>query len=105
LRRLPVQVCCVHPGGVKTAIARKARVAAGEDQAGLADFFDRKLAKTSPDRAAELIVTGMLAGKPKILVGADARLLDLLVRLLGARYQTLVTAVSRRGVPQRLGQQ
>jgi NADP-dependent 3-hydroxy acid dehydrogenase YdfG len=102
--RLPVQVCCVHPGGVKTAIARNARVAAGEDQAGLADFFDRKLAKTSADRAAELIVTGMLAGKPKILVGADARLLDLLVRLLGSRYQSLVTAVCRRRVPQRLGQ-
>jgi NADP-dependent 3-hydroxy acid dehydrogenase YdfG len=104
LRRLPVQVCCVHPGGVKTAIARNARAAAGEDQAGLADFFDRKLARTSPDRAAELIVTGMLAGKPKILVGADARLLDLLVRLLGARYQSLVTAATRRRVPQRPGQ-
>jgi hypothetical protein len=49
-------------------------------------------------------VTGMLAGKPKILVGADARLLDLLVRLLGARYQSLVTAATRRRVPQRLGQ-
>jgi NADP-dependent 3-hydroxy acid dehydrogenase YdfG len=104
LGRLPVQVCCVHPGGVKTAIARNARAAAGEDQAGLADFFDRKLARTSPDRAAELIVTGLLAGKPKILVGADARLLDLLVRLLGARYQSLVTAATRRRVPQRLGQ-
>ena len=103
LSRLPVRVCCVHPGGVKTAIARNARAAAGEDQAALADFFDRKLARTSADRAAELIVTGMLAGKPKIVVGADARLLDLLVRLLGARYQSLVTAATRRRVPQRLG--
>jgi hypothetical protein len=103
LARLPVRVCCVHPGGIKTAIARNARAAAGEDQAALADFFDRKLARMSADRAAELIVTGMLAGKPKIVVGADARLLDLLVRLLGARYQTLVTAVARRRVPQRLG--
>ncbi|HEX4727054.1 MAG TPA: SDR family NAD(P)-dependent oxidoreductase [Jatrophihabitans sp.] len=103
LHRLPVQVCCVHPGGIKTAIARNARAAAGADQAALADFFDSHLARTSADRAAELIVTGMLAGRPKIVVGADARLLDLLVRLLGARYQTLVTAATRRRVPQRLG--
>jgi len=103
LGRLPVQVCCVHPGGIRTAIARNARAAAGEDQAAIADFFDRKLAKTSPDRAAELIVAGMLTGKPKIVIGTDARLLDLLVRLLGARYQPLITAASRRRVPQRLG--
>ena len=99
--RLPVRVCCVHPGGIKTAIARNARVADGEDQAALAEFFDRNLAKTSPERAAEIIVAGMLAGKPRILVGPDAKALDLLVRLLGARYQRLVTAATRR-VPHRL---
>jgi NADP-dependent 3-hydroxy acid dehydrogenase YdfG len=100
--RLPVRVCCVHPGGIKTAIARNARVAEGEDQAALADYFDRKLAKTSPERAAEIIVAGLLAGKPRILVGPDAKVLDLLVRLLGARYQELVAAFTRNRVPQRL---
>lgn len=99
--RLPVRVCCVHPGGIKTAIARNARVADGEDQAALAEYFDRKLAKTSPERAAEIIVAGMLAGKPRILVGPDAKALDLLVRLLGARYQRLVAAATSR-VPHRL---
>ena len=99
--RLPVRVCCVHPGGIKTAIARNARVADGEDQAALAEYFDRKLAKTTPERAAEIIVAGMLAGKPRILVGPDAKALDLLVRLLGARYQRLVTTFARR-VPHRL---
>ncbi|MFL6161742.1 MAG: SDR family NAD(P)-dependent oxidoreductase [Jatrophihabitantaceae bacterium] len=101
--RLPVQVCCVHPGGIKTAIARNARAAASEDQAALAEFFDRRLAKTSATRAAEIIVAGMLAGKPKIVVGADARALDLLVRLLGARYQSLLAGVARRWVPRKLG--
>jgi NADP-dependent 3-hydroxy acid dehydrogenase YdfG len=101
--RQPVRVCCVHPGGIKTAIARNARVAEGEDQAALADFFDRKLAKTSAAKAAEIIVAGMLAGKPRILVGPDARALDLLVRLLGARYQTVLAALTRNRVPHRLG--
>jgi NADP-dependent 3-hydroxy acid dehydrogenase YdfG len=101
--RQPVRVCCVHPGGIKTAIARNARVAKGEDQAALADFFDRKLAKTSAAKAAEVIVAGMLAGKPRILVGPDARALDLLVRLLGARYQPVLAALTRNRVPHRLG--
>lgn len=96
----PVAVSCVHPGGIKTAIARNARVAGGQDQAALADYFDRKLAKTSPARAAEIIVTGMLAGKPKIVVGADAKVLDLLVKVLGARYQNVLARVSKKQVPQ-----
>jgi NADP-dependent 3-hydroxy acid dehydrogenase YdfG len=100
--RLPVRVCCVHPGGIKTAIARNARVAEGEDQAALAEFFDSRLAKTSADRAAEIILAGMLAGKPRILVGPDAKALDLLVRLLGSRYQALLTAAIRNRVPQKL---
>jgi len=100
--RLPVRVSCVHPGGIRTAIARNARVAAGEDQVALADYFDRKLAKMSAARAAEIIVTGMLAGKPKIVVGTEAKVLDLLVRLLGARYQPVLAALTRNRVPQRL---
>jgi hypothetical protein len=95
----PVAVSCVHPGGIKTAIARNARVAAGEDQAALADYFDRKLARTTPAKAAEVIVAGMLAAKPKIVVGADAKVLDVLVRLLGARYQPLLAAVTKRQLP------
>ncbi|HTZ44650.1 MAG TPA: SDR family oxidoreductase, partial [Jatrophihabitans sp.] len=93
--RVPVRVSCVHPGGIRTAIARNARVAEGEDQAALAAYFDGTLAKTSPERAAEIIVTGMLAGRPKIVVGPDARFLDLFVRLVGARYQNVVAAATR----------
>jgi NAD(P)-dependent dehydrogenase (short-subunit alcohol dehydrogenase family) len=91
----PVQVTCVHPGGIKTAIARNAR-AVGQDQAKAAELFDKKLARMSPERAAEIIVDGMVAGKPRVLVGADAKALDLLVRVLGSGYQRLVTASARR---------
>lgn len=97
--RLPVGVTCVHPGGIKTAIARNARVTRGEDQAATARLFDEKLAKTSPEKAAEVIIDGMLAGKARVLVGADAHAVHTLGKLLGSRYQDLFTAASRRMMP------
>ncbi len=92
----PVKVTCVHPGGIKTAIARNARAAGGQDQAKAAELFDTKLARMSPDRAAEIIVDGMVAGKPRVLVGGDAKALDLLVRVLGSGYQRVVSASTSR---------
>jgi NADP-dependent 3-hydroxy acid dehydrogenase YdfG len=95
----PVRVSCVHPGGVRTSIVRNSRVAAGEDHAALVDFFDRRLAKTSADRAAAVILEGMLAGKPRIVVGADAKVLQALVTVLGARYQRLMAGACARLMP------
>jgi NAD(P)-dependent dehydrogenase (short-subunit alcohol dehydrogenase family) len=91
----PVKVTCVHPGGIKTAIARNAR-AVGQDQAKAAELFDKKLARMTPERAAEIIVDGMVAGKPRVLVGGDAKALDLLVRVLGSGYQRVVSASASR---------
>jgi NAD(P)-dependent dehydrogenase (short-subunit alcohol dehydrogenase family) len=91
----PVKVTCVHPGGIKTAIARNAR-AVGQDQAKAAELFDKKLARMTPDRAAEIIIDGMVAGKARVLVGGDAKALDLVVRLLGSGYQRLVSAQAAR---------
>jgi NAD(P)-dependent dehydrogenase (short-subunit alcohol dehydrogenase family) len=95
----PVGVSCVHPGGIRTAIARNARSTASHDQAQVAQFFDRKLARTSAEDAARTIIDGVLAGRPRIVVGADAKALDLLVRLVGARYQGLVARVAGRVAP------
>jgi NAD(P)-dependent dehydrogenase (short-subunit alcohol dehydrogenase family) len=97
--RHPVGVSCVHPGGIKTAIARNARTTASHDQAAVARFFDRKLARTSAEDAARTIIDGMLAGKPRIVVGTDAKALDLFVRILGPRYQKVVARVAARVAP------
>jgi len=94
--RRPVQVTCVHPGGVRTGIVRNARAVASQDLAEVARRFDATLARTTPERAAEIIVAGVLADKPRVLVGTDAKVLDLLVRLGGARYQRVVALLSRR---------
>ena len=57
------------------------------------------MARMTPDRAAEVILDGVLANKPRVVVGADAKLLDLFVRLVGARYQRVFTLAARRLAP------
>jgi short-subunit dehydrogenase len=99
IARHPVQVSCVHPGGIKTAIARNARTTDSHDQAQMAQFFDSRLARTSAEQAARIIVDGVLANKPRIVVGTDAKALDLWVRAVGSRYQRVIAAISGRVTP------
>ncbi|MFW2239224.1 SDR family NAD(P)-dependent oxidoreductase [Rhodococcus opacus] len=95
----PVKVTCVHPGGIKTAIARNATAGPGEDLDTFAKFFDQKLARTTPEAAAETIVNGVRKGKPRVLIGADAKFLDAWVRLVGPSYQRVVATVAGRVLP------
>jgi NAD(P)-dependent dehydrogenase (short-subunit alcohol dehydrogenase family) len=99
LNRHPVKVSCVHPGGIKTAIARNARTTDSHDPQSVAQLFDKKLARTSADKAAAIIVEGVLKDRPRIVVGGDAVLLDAYVRLVGARYQSAVAKVASRIMP------
>ena len=86
----PVAVSCIHPGGIRTEIARRARATASEDKAAMAQTFDR-LARTSPPRAARIILKGLERDRARILVGPDAWFLAALPRVLGARYARVVT--------------
>jgi short-subunit dehydrogenase len=96
----PVGVTSVHPGGIKTAIARNARYSDREDGVESAALFDEQLARMSPERAAEIIVTkGILAGRARLLVGLDAHALHHAARLTGSRYQDVVAAVAKRRRP------
>jgi NAD(P)-dependent dehydrogenase (short-subunit alcohol dehydrogenase family) len=83
-----VGVSCVHPGGIRTPIARNARMGAGV-HSSIRDLnlarFDRH-AITSPEAAADRIVRGVKSNEPRILVGPDAVRLDRLQRLLPIRY-------------------
>lgn len=99
IARHPVGVTCVHPGGIKTAIARNARVSDGEDKAETAKFFDEKLAKMTPDRAAEIIVKGIMSNKARVLVGLDAHALHTIAKLTGSRYQDLIAMGSKKILP------
>lgn len=95
----PVKVTTVHPGGIKTAIARNATVAEGLDQGSLAETFDTKLAKTTPEKAAQIILDGVAKNKARVLVGLDAKVIDGLVRLTGSGYQRGLIALASRFLP------
>jgi NAD(P)-dependent dehydrogenase (short-subunit alcohol dehydrogenase family) len=95
----PVTVTCVHPGGIRTNIARNGTAVGGHDAAALAELFDARLARTTPDRAAQVILDGARRGRARVLIGADAKALDLLQRLTGSGYQRLVARAARRMMP------
>jgi short-subunit dehydrogenase len=97
-----VGVTVVHPGGIKTAIVRNSRVSAREDRAETARLFDERLARMSPERAADIILRGVLRGKPRVLVGLDAHLLHQFQRVAGARYQDVVARAAGRIRPLKL---
>lgn len=91
----PVKVSCVHPGGVKTDIARSAHLSRVSRTAAMSLFDD--LARTTPQEAARQIIQGIERGRMRILVGGDARAGDLLARLGGGAYLRIVRRlVSRR---------
>jgi NADP-dependent 3-hydroxy acid dehydrogenase YdfG len=100
----PVGVTVVHPGGIKTAIARHGRYSDREDAVESARIFDEKLASMAPERAAEIIVQkGVLGGRARVLVGLDAQALHHFARLTGSRYQDVVAAVAKRRKPPKRG--
>ena len=99
----PVLVSSVHPGGIKTNIADAAFASAKELGLPVTDADERrrkayneKLLRMDPAEAAGIIVDGVEKGKPRILVGQDAKVVDALVRLLPARYPRVAVALERR---------
>lgn len=99
IARHPVKVTTVHPGGIKTAIARNATAAEGLDQASMAELFDKKLTMTTPEKAAKVILAGVAKNKARVLVGPDAKVIDVLVRLTGSGYQRGLVALASRFLP------
>ena len=87
-RGTTLSVTCVHPGGIRTNIARSART---DGAAGVADADERdkqfqQLARTTPERAAEIILKGTARGKRRILVGWDAWLIQQFIKLFPTSY-------------------
>jgi NAD(P)-dependent dehydrogenase (short-subunit alcohol dehydrogenase family) len=90
--KAPCGLTQVHPGGIRTDIARNARVGSGtdpEEERVAREGFDRML-RFPADRAAELIIDAMVARNPRLLIGTDAKAVAGLTRLMPRRYWSLL---------------
>jgi NAD(P)-dependent dehydrogenase (short-subunit alcohol dehydrogenase family) len=99
LKDTKVRAISVHPGGIKTNIARASRFyrdpLGNTDRDASCGRFDR-LAHTTPQRAADTIVRGIEKGSARVLVGSDAVFIDLLQRLMPVRYYAVMLSVYER---------
>ncbi len=96
-----VSCTTVHPGGIRTNIARNARIDPsvlpdGSDRTDHSAEFD-KIARTTPEKAAEKILDAVQHDRRRVTIGPDGVLIDLLSRLPAGLYQRiLVRAAARR---------
>jgi short-subunit dehydrogenase len=98
----PIGVTCVHPGGIKTNIARAARfdpsmreLVGGGDEASHKAKFEQLFITEAKDAAAT-ILAGVRRNSARVLIGPDARLIDLIQRTMPVAYPQLVKLMVRR---------
>ncbi len=95
-----VSSTCVHPGGINTEIAKSAKMDDVDEligsRAAMLDDFHKRRAKTSPATAAAVIIGAVQRDQRRVLIGADAKVIDVIQRLLPSGYQSIgVVAVKR----------
>ena len=87
--KMPVRVTCVHPGGVNTAIARSGTRNAGVLREGDSGPVGQKLLRMPSEKAATIILRATSRGRPRVLVGRDARAAYVLSSLSRTGWQRL----------------
>jgi NAD(P)-dependent dehydrogenase (short-subunit alcohol dehydrogenase family) len=95
-----VLVVTVHPGGIKTAIARSARVARAADPnlaAASTRAFEQRLLTTPPETLAGAVVDAVRRGRERVVAGSGAKRIDVLTRLFPERAPRWFTQRLRRG--------
>ena len=100
-----VRLTVVHPGGIATDIARSSRVGAfATDNKRRAESLERfdALVQTSPQQAAITIANGIEANAPRVLIGKDARRMDLLQRFKPATYWATIAKSAERKIAKKL---
>lgn len=101
LRDTNVKVVTVHPGGIKTNIANNGRhlnsiTGNAADLEKTADLFN-SIAATTPEKAAAVIMRGMQKSMPRVLIGGDALLLDIVQRLFPSCYDRILVPLMNAG--------
>lgn len=85
-----VHVCCVHPGGISTNIARNSRGGDADLSADERDTAFQKFARTSAESAAQQIIQAIEKRKARLMIGADAKIVSLIARLFPVSYPKIL---------------
>lgn len=89
MRSTPLQVVCVHPGGIKTNIAKNIEFDNEKERDYFVKNFDKQ-APTTAQQAATVIIRGIERNKSRILIGKDARFIDRITRLMPETYERIL---------------
>lgn len=93
VERAPVKVTCVHPGGIRTNIARSGRhreMTNFEPKRDLIEEFEQDLTPTTAEEAGRVIANAIEKGQPRLVVGLDAKAMERMQRLMPVKYQSIV---------------
>ena len=94
LKDTSVSVSCVHPGGIDTNIVLNARFPLSDnpekDREEANKDFNKFIVRTTADKAARIIISGIKKKKKRILVGYDAHVFAFLERMFPNMWQTLM---------------
>ncbi len=98
MQNVGVSATSVHPGGIKTNIAKSARMDESLTKIGMsvnstAKF--EKLFRTTADDAAAQMIRAVEKNQRRLLIGNDAKVMDLMVRIFPSAYQKLVAMSSK----------
>ena len=85
-----IHICCVHPGGIKTNIARSSRGSALGESADERNANFEKHARTTAESAAAQMIQAIEKRKKRLLIGADAKYISLVSRLFPVNYPGLL---------------
>lgn len=100
-----VSVTCVHPGGIRTNIANSARMndsirSLGMNPAKASRAFNKVL-KTPPEVAAKIILDAVRKNKARILIGNDAKILDMIQRITPTHYSNALQFLTKKSLKKR----
>ncbi|MEM9667590.1 MAG: SDR family oxidoreductase [Pseudomonadota bacterium] len=99
----PIQIVCVHPGGIKTNIARANSDEPSDKTPDVQalrerqlELYEKKLLTYPADKAALDILRGVAGGKNRIVITRQAKLLDKIVRIFPTGYLKILNRRMQR---------
>lgn len=98
-----LKVIAVYPGAIATRIKENSPFYTEEEKRiARLQFEDKKTVKhlTSADRAARIIIAGMMAGKARIIIGKDAVMQDIMARFFPSSYAGFLYSALKHRLPE-----